>query len=836
MPEMLKEALFKSEAQRGWMYDNHPAMAERWQAHTPKGKKLPKHVKKAYPFLIDIKLANLGVTNVGPASNALAGFGQAMLGSAPAAIPKQTNFVPQPSPSVPPILGGPTAGPGTPVSGGAMPKAPSLDTMRSIGRTSTSTSSPTSTDTTTKVADVGSILKPIMNAAQKAVPSVTKAVPKVLPKVEGTVASALPRAGAGSALPYGADAAGRFHMDSSGNVLHPYVGRPLPPSYLPPVKPAPAGSTPPVAPIVHGGGPAAPPVKTPAAPATSAPAPVTPPATAAAPPPPPPPPGGPPSSGLTPPANGGGGFTGFMTAPLNGSAPPPGGVGAVKGTLNAATRVVTPHTTLAEAGTALEKGLNGGKATNTFMPTPGRSWDARGWGEYARDQFKKPTAGGLLNAGAQIVSLPGRAVEGPLRTLMGGNPLGRMAGMPLALGGAAAYSAAAATQDPSRPMASPDYSTLMRPISNLTNTLGITDPNDPKNPAAAGMTSVFDPFGVGGTATKSLATHPQEYGSILGKKTWNAGVSGVQGFANIGNKGFDKDQTHSLDQYKYPEQDIMNDMRSIKGLPAIQQQMGDLDQQIAAATQAGDHATVAKLNAQKQSMQKGMMDHGTAIAQQAQQDPNMQMQGVNNLQKELPEGTPPSFISGLWKIMQSNPWASGLMIAGLGLGALSMMGAFGGHNGIAAIAGLASTLVGAGMMPKEMWTQISSKLFGGQQAAPAPAAAAPPPAQNGVAAPKLAPGQAAAQPQQQVDAFGLNPADKATMLNSPALRPFLGPDGSPNPTAIKNFVMNGDVNAVPGIVAAIPPHARANLAKQLSSQGAGWTTVGKAFIQALNGG
>ncbi len=33
---------FKSEAQRRWMHANHPAMAKRWEAHTPKGKKLPK--------------------------------------------------------------------------------------------------------------------------------------------------------------------------------------------------------------------------------------------------------------------------------------------------------------------------------------------------------------------------------------------------------------------------------------------------------------------------------------------------------------------------------------------------------------------------------------------------------------------------------------------------------------------------------------------------------------------------------------------------------------------------------------------------------------------------
>lgn len=36
---------FKSEAQRKWMFANHPEMAKEWAAHTPKGKKLPKHVK-----------------------------------------------------------------------------------------------------------------------------------------------------------------------------------------------------------------------------------------------------------------------------------------------------------------------------------------------------------------------------------------------------------------------------------------------------------------------------------------------------------------------------------------------------------------------------------------------------------------------------------------------------------------------------------------------------------------------------------------------------------------------------------------------------------------------
>jgi hypothetical protein len=37
---------FKSEAQKGWMYANHPDMARQWQEHTPPGKKLPAKLKK----------------------------------------------------------------------------------------------------------------------------------------------------------------------------------------------------------------------------------------------------------------------------------------------------------------------------------------------------------------------------------------------------------------------------------------------------------------------------------------------------------------------------------------------------------------------------------------------------------------------------------------------------------------------------------------------------------------------------------------------------------------------------------------------------------------------
>jgi hypothetical protein len=37
---------FKSQAQRKFMYSQHPEMAKEWEDKTPKGKKLPKKVKK----------------------------------------------------------------------------------------------------------------------------------------------------------------------------------------------------------------------------------------------------------------------------------------------------------------------------------------------------------------------------------------------------------------------------------------------------------------------------------------------------------------------------------------------------------------------------------------------------------------------------------------------------------------------------------------------------------------------------------------------------------------------------------------------------------------------
>jgi hypothetical protein len=43
---------FVSDAQRRYMYAKHPRIAARWSEHTPKGKDLPEHVKKAVEDLI----------------------------------------------------------------------------------------------------------------------------------------------------------------------------------------------------------------------------------------------------------------------------------------------------------------------------------------------------------------------------------------------------------------------------------------------------------------------------------------------------------------------------------------------------------------------------------------------------------------------------------------------------------------------------------------------------------------------------------------------------------------------------------------------------------------
>lgn len=50
---------FKSEAQRRWMHANEPEMADEWEEHTPKGKKLPERVcKKKKSESIEIRIGN----------------------------------------------------------------------------------------------------------------------------------------------------------------------------------------------------------------------------------------------------------------------------------------------------------------------------------------------------------------------------------------------------------------------------------------------------------------------------------------------------------------------------------------------------------------------------------------------------------------------------------------------------------------------------------------------------------------------------------------------------------------------------------------------------------
>lgn len=53
----------KSQAQRAWMHIHHPKMADEWEKHTPKGKKLPQHVEEA--VIPDEQIANdAGLTYV----------------------------------------------------------------------------------------------------------------------------------------------------------------------------------------------------------------------------------------------------------------------------------------------------------------------------------------------------------------------------------------------------------------------------------------------------------------------------------------------------------------------------------------------------------------------------------------------------------------------------------------------------------------------------------------------------------------------------------------------------------------------------------------------------
>ena len=49
---------FKSEAQRRFMYAQHPAIAKRWSAKTPKGKKLPERRTKIGAGVVHFKTAS----------------------------------------------------------------------------------------------------------------------------------------------------------------------------------------------------------------------------------------------------------------------------------------------------------------------------------------------------------------------------------------------------------------------------------------------------------------------------------------------------------------------------------------------------------------------------------------------------------------------------------------------------------------------------------------------------------------------------------------------------------------------------------------------------------
>ncbi|TMJ00920.1 MAG: hypothetical protein E6G97_18475 [Alphaproteobacteria bacterium] len=66
---------FKSEAQRGWMFSNHPSMARRWQKETTSGKKLPRYVKdkdskkSAMELLFGVKSAEDDDSESGPPPN-----------------------------------------------------------------------------------------------------------------------------------------------------------------------------------------------------------------------------------------------------------------------------------------------------------------------------------------------------------------------------------------------------------------------------------------------------------------------------------------------------------------------------------------------------------------------------------------------------------------------------------------------------------------------------------------------------------------------------------------------------------------------------------------------
>lgn len=56
---------FRSQSQRRFMHARHPDIAKRWEDHTPKGKKLPEHVKDASLLGASLALDRFGLKAAG---------------------------------------------------------------------------------------------------------------------------------------------------------------------------------------------------------------------------------------------------------------------------------------------------------------------------------------------------------------------------------------------------------------------------------------------------------------------------------------------------------------------------------------------------------------------------------------------------------------------------------------------------------------------------------------------------------------------------------------------------------------------------------------------------
>lgn len=90
---------FKSEAQRKWMWAKDPVMAKKWAKHTPKGKKLPEHVKKVAELRAKLAVAMAPQTLIpgAPPVNRIQPPGPAAPAGAPAQ-PGQSQPQPAPAP------------------------------------------------------------------------------------------------------------------------------------------------------------------------------------------------------------------------------------------------------------------------------------------------------------------------------------------------------------------------------------------------------------------------------------------------------------------------------------------------------------------------------------------------------------------------------------------------------------------------------------------------------------------------------------------------------------------------------------------------------------------